>query len=118
MTSTFRDWKAILVFVGPALLLFTLVMLIPIVWSIGFTFFEGSPIGGFEFVGLDNYLRLIGDGDFHYSLLFMLKFQLDGLIIFIFICTQEISRHHTAFFQQINFRFYFQIQPMKIGVCP
>jgi raffinose/stachyose/melibiose transport system permease protein len=92
MTSTFRDWKAILVFVGPALLLFTLVMLIPIVWSIGFTFFEGSPIGGFEFVGLDNYLRLIGDGDFHYSLLFTLRYAftvtsgqiLLGLILALF----------------------------------
>ena len=74
MEKTLGDWKAVLVFVGPALLLYTLVLLIPIVWSIGYTFFEGSTIGGFEFAGFDNYTKLFQDRGFWQALWFSVKY--------------------------------------------
>ncbi len=58
MQGTLRDWKAVVVFVGPALLLYTIILLVPIVWSVGYTFFSGSPITGFKFAGFGNYAPL------------------------------------------------------------
>ncbi|WP_100405226.1 carbohydrate ABC transporter permease [Bacillus solitudinis] len=74
MERLLRDRKAILLFVGPALLLYTLVLFIPIVWSTSYSFFSGSPIKGFEFVGLDNYKQLFGDKTFLKSLEFSIKY--------------------------------------------
>ena len=53
MDAILRDRRAILVFVGPALLVYTLVLLGPILWSLGYTFFSGSIITGFKYVGLE-----------------------------------------------------------------
>lgn len=74
MEKVLGDRKAVLVFVGPALLLYVLVLLIPIIWSIGYTFYEGSPIGGFNFNGLGNYSTLLQDQDFRKALWFSLKY--------------------------------------------
>lgn len=74
MARTLRDWKAVLVFVGPALLLYAAVLIIPIFWSIGYSFFDGSPIGGFEFVGLQNFGDLVHDRDFVNSLWFSARY--------------------------------------------
>ena len=74
MQHVLGDKKAILILVGPALLIYTLVMLVPSVWSIGYTFTEGNAITGFEFVGLDNFVRLMGDSNVHDALLFTLKY--------------------------------------------
>jgi len=71
-----RDWRAVAVFVGPALLLYVLIMLIPMVWSIGYTLFEGSPIGGFTFVGFSNYIHLPTDPKFVKSLWFSTAYAL------------------------------------------
>jgi raffinose/stachyose/melibiose transport system permease protein len=73
---TLRDRKAVLVFVGPALLLYAAVLIIPIVWSIAYSFFDGSPIGGFEFVGFGNYVDLVHDKDFLNSLWFSARYAL------------------------------------------
>lgn len=64
MERTLRDWRAITIFVGPALLLFIVILVIPILWSFGYTFTEGSVISGFHAVGLSNYTRLVQDPAF------------------------------------------------------
>ncbi len=61
MKNALSNRFAITVFLGPALLLYTFILLVPLVWAIGFTAFKGSPISGFEFAGFDNYTRLFGD---------------------------------------------------------
>ncbi|HEX6288795.1 MAG TPA: sugar ABC transporter permease [Herpetosiphonaceae bacterium] len=76
MEKVLRDPKAVLVFVGPALLVYALVLLIPIVWSIGYTFFEGSAISGFTFVGFANFVRLMQDRRFWNALWFSTKYML------------------------------------------
>lgn len=85
MERVLRDRKAILLFVGPALLLYVLVLLIPIVWSIGYTFWQGSPITGFEFASFDNYLELVEDRNFRKALWFSVRYAAvvtTGQIIF------------------------------------
>lgn len=61
MNNVLGDRRAIAILLGPALAVYTLVMLIPVVWSLGYTLFEGNAISGFTFVGLENIVRLFGD---------------------------------------------------------
>jgi len=74
MDKVLGDRRAIVVFITPALLLYSVIMLIPIVWSTGYTFVEGNPISGFEPVGVDNYVRLVGDPAFWQATLFSVKY--------------------------------------------
>jgi len=61
MKSVLGDRKAIILLLTPALLVYTVIMLAPVVWSLGLTFFSGSPLMGFEFSGLANFERLLND---------------------------------------------------------
>ncbi|MFD5215101.1 carbohydrate ABC transporter permease [Microbacterium sp. NPDC058345] len=74
MDKVLGDRRAIFLFIGPALLLYTVIMLVPIVWSTGYTFVEGNPISGYEPVGFDNYVALIGDPAFWQATGFSVKY--------------------------------------------
>jgi raffinose/stachyose/melibiose transport system permease protein len=76
MNTFLRDWRATLVLVGPALLVYTLVVLIPIVWSLGYTLFEGNVLAGFQFVGLHNFVLLFADQSFWQAFLFTVKYAI------------------------------------------
>jgi ABC-type sugar transport system permease subunit len=75
MELLLRDRRAILTFVGPALLVYTLVVLVPIVWSLVYMLFEGNVISGFQFVGLNNFALLIRDQTFWQAVAFTLKYM-------------------------------------------
>jgi raffinose/stachyose/melibiose transport system permease protein len=74
MELLLRDRRAILTFVGPALVVYTFVVLVPIVWSLVYTVFEGNVISGFQFVGLNNFATLIRDQTFWQAVAFTLKY--------------------------------------------
>ena len=74
MELLLRDRRAILTFVGPALVVYTFVVLVPIVWSLVYTVFEGNVISGFQFVGLNNFATLIRDQSFWQAVAFTLKY--------------------------------------------
>lgn len=74
MQNVLGDRRAIAVLLGPALAVYSIVMLVPVVWSMGYTLFEGNAIVGFEFVGLENFMRIIGDSEVHSALAFTLKY--------------------------------------------
>jgi raffinose/stachyose/melibiose transport system permease protein len=74
MEKVLGDRRAVIVFLAPALILYTAIMLVPIFWSTGYTFVEGNPISGFEWVGIDNYSTLLADGVFWQSLGFSLRY--------------------------------------------
>ena len=74
METMLRDRRAILAFVGPALLIYSLIILVPIVWSLGYTVFEGNVIAGFQFVGLHNYASIFSDPTFWQAFLFTVKY--------------------------------------------
>jgi raffinose/stachyose/melibiose transport system permease protein len=61
MHKVLGDKRAIFVLVGPALLVYSLIMLIPIVWSLFYTVQDGNPITGFEFNGVDNFVMFFQD---------------------------------------------------------
>jgi raffinose/stachyose/melibiose transport system permease protein len=61
MKSVLGDRKAITLLLTPALAVYTLIILAPVVWSFGLTFFSGSVLGGFEWNGIDNFTKLVND---------------------------------------------------------
>jgi len=57
-------WK----FVGPFMIVFALVLIAPVIYSIYLSLFKDQLIGGNSFVGFDNYAQALGDGRFWESL--------------------------------------------------
>src|SRR5262245_28763451 len=74
MRSVLGDRRAIAVLLGPALLVYTLVMLVPMGWSLGYTLFRGNVIEGFSFGGLHNFEKLWHDPRTMSALWFTVKY--------------------------------------------
>jgi ABC-type sugar transport system permease subunit len=74
MDTVLRDRRAIFFFVGPALLVYALTLLGPVIWSLGYTFFSGNAIEGFKYVGLANITHLFHDPQFGSAMLFTIKY--------------------------------------------
>jgi raffinose/stachyose/melibiose transport system permease protein len=74
MHRVLGDRRAIAVLVGPALLVYSLVMLLPMLWSLGYTFTTGSVIAGFTPAGLSNLRQLGTDHAVRSALWFTLKY--------------------------------------------
>jgi raffinose/stachyose/melibiose transport system permease protein len=74
METMLRDRRAALLLVGPALLIYTIIVLVPVVWSLAYTLFEGNVLSGFQFVGFHNFVLLAGDSSFWQALAFTLKY--------------------------------------------
>ena len=76
MKSVLGDRKAITLLLTPALLVYTVIILAPVLWSFGLTFFTGSVLGGFEWNGLENFERLFRDPYVWDALWFTLKYAI------------------------------------------
>ena len=74
MDTVFRNRTATAVMLAPALAVYTLVMVIPIVWSVTYTFQSGNAISGFEFVGFDNWIEFFRDDTAIDALWFTLRY--------------------------------------------
>jgi multiple sugar transport system permease protein/raffinose/stachyose/melibiose transport system permease protein len=70
------DKRAILVLLGPALFMYSLIMVVPVVWSFGFALYRGNLIEGFTFVGLSNFARLFQDEQVGSAVRFTLLYTL------------------------------------------
>lgn len=78
MRSVLGDRRAIFILLAPALLVYTLVMLVPMGWSLGYTFYKGNLIEGLSFGGFGNFTKLWHDDQAHTALWFTLKY---GLVV-------------------------------------
>ncbi|MFE7644240.1 carbohydrate ABC transporter permease [Streptomyces phaeoluteigriseus] len=74
MHRVLGDRRAIAILLGPALLVYSLIMLLPMVWSLGYSFTEGNSIDGFTGNGVANFTRLLDDPAVRDSLWFTLKY--------------------------------------------
>lgn len=74
MHRVLGDRRAIMILLGPALLVYTLIMLVPTVWSLGYSFIKGNSIDGFTGNGLANFTRLFSDQAVHDALWFTVKY--------------------------------------------
>ena len=66
MDKLLRDKKAIAFFEAPALIMFTLILFIPIVYAIFISFCDWNALTKPVFVGMKNYADLFSK-DFHWS---------------------------------------------------
>lgn len=74
MKSVLGDRKAITLLLTPALLVYTLIILLPVIWSFGLTFFTGNVLQGFEWNGIDNFTRLFDDPYISEAFWFTIKY--------------------------------------------
>lgn len=76
MKEVLGDKRVALILVGPALLVYSLITLVPIVWSVVYTFFGGGLIGGFSFVGVQNFITFFTDPDAYSALWLTIRYAL------------------------------------------
>ncbi|HAL73489.1 MAG TPA: sugar ABC transporter permease [Clostridiales bacterium] len=74
MRNVFADKKAISVFVIPGLAIYLGIVIVPLIWSMYYSLFEGIPGQQFVFIGFDNYLRMFSDPYFLNSLIVTFRY--------------------------------------------
>lgn len=61
MNRVFGDRRTIIILLGPTLLIYVALKLVPVGWSLGLSFFTGNTLSGFKFVGAANFSRFVTD---------------------------------------------------------
>ena len=56
------------IFSGPALIVYILVVIIPIIYSLAFSFYDYSGVGKMTFNGINNYINMFRDGTFRIAI--------------------------------------------------
>jgi len=74
MRHILSNRRAIAVLLAPALVIYLGVIVVPVVWSLVYSFFHGSPAVGFNFVGLANFRHLWTDPTVRQTLIFTIKY--------------------------------------------
>ena len=103
--ADWRGWK----FMWPFAVVFVFVFIIPIVYAIYIIFFQKKMIGGNQFVGFANYLRLFGDGQFWSSVGRVAAFTVVQVPIMLFLAAamalalDSMKLHGTKFFRISTF---------------
>ena len=101
--QAFCHTRAFWLFVSPALLLFTIFFILPLILSIGFSFTNYDGWKTMEFVGLANYKKLIMSADFYKTLgrtfgyaLFSLPFKVIVPLMVAVIVTSKYCKGITV----------------------
>lgn len=74
MKNVLENKKAIAFFVLPAFVVYSVFVILPVIWSLYYSFYSGSPGLKWEFTGLDNFVRLFKDSNFLISLKVNLRY--------------------------------------------
>ncbi|HTV12514.1 MAG TPA: sugar ABC transporter permease [Acidimicrobiales bacterium] len=85
MRQVFSSRRVIIALLGPALLVYIGVIVVPVGWSFAYSLFTGSPASGFSFVGLKNFRELFDDPTIRQTLWVTVKYALTmsiGQIVF------------------------------------
>ncbi len=61
LNKVLSNKKALALFTLPAILLFSGLAVLPIIWSLFYSFFTGMPGVNFKFSGIDNFVKLFSD---------------------------------------------------------
>jgi raffinose/stachyose/melibiose transport system permease protein len=80
MRHILGNWRAAALFLAPALVIYIGVIVVPVVWSLVYSFFKGTPALGFNFVGVNNFHRLWTDPVVRQTLGFTIKYTVVLLI--------------------------------------
>ncbi|MDD2354855.1 MAG: sugar ABC transporter permease [Lachnospiraceae bacterium] len=74
MKNVLGNKKAIALFVIPGLVVYSCIVMLPVIWSFYYSFYAGSPGLKWEFCGLDNFKRLFTDNNFKDALVVNVKY--------------------------------------------
>ncbi len=74
MNKVLSNKKALALFTLPAIILFTALAIVPIIWSLCYSFYTGMPGVNFEFCGFDNFIKVLTDKSLHEGFLRNLKY--------------------------------------------
>jgi len=95
--------RAFWLFVAPALLLFSVFFILPLILSVGFSFTNYDGWKTMEFVGLQNYMKLLSSADFYKTLgrtfgyaLFSLPFKVIVPLLIAVLVTSKYCKGITA----------------------
>ena len=80
MNKVLGNKKALALFTLPAIILFTLLAIVPIIWSLFYSFFSGMPGVNFQFCGLDNFKQFFTDTNVHQGFLRNIKYVIVVMI--------------------------------------
>jgi raffinose/stachyose/melibiose transport system permease protein len=83
MDKLLRNKKAIIIFIAPAFLLFTVVLFIPICQSVYYSFCEYKGLTAPTFIGLTNYKNMLKDKTLRYAIK-------NSLFFLIFSCVSQM----------------------------
>jgi multiple sugar transport system permease protein/raffinose/stachyose/melibiose transport system permease protein len=61
MKRVFGNRKTIAILLGPTLVVYVLLKLAPVCWSLGLSFFTGNTLSGFTFIGFANFAKFVRD---------------------------------------------------------
>jgi raffinose/stachyose/melibiose transport system permease protein len=64
LNQVLRDKKAVALFVVPCLIVYSVFVVLPILWSVYYSLFDGMPGMKWAFTGLSNYAKLFKDKNF------------------------------------------------------
>ena len=100
-----RGWK----FMWPFAVVFVFVFVVPIVYAVWISFFQKKMIGGTVFVGVANYVRLFGDGQFWSSVVRVALFTVVQVPVMLCLAAlmalalDSMKLHGTKFFRISTF---------------
>ncbi len=80
MKRIMQNKTAILVFLLPALLLFTVILIAPVFMSLIYSLNDWNGIGDMTFIGLDNYIELFSSPIFPNAMLNAIIFALASVV--------------------------------------
>jgi len=79
-------WKTVLFFVSPAVILYTLIVFVPIIWSSAYSMVNWNGIGTIKFVGLDNFVELFAhDREFFAALRHTIIYTILQILLQVFV---------------------------------
>jgi len=103
-----KDWRG-WAFVGPFLVVFALVFIAPVLYSLYLSLFRNQLVGGNAFVGLDNFVRAFTDvqfweGFWHVALFLVIQVPIMlGLALLAALAIDSARLHGAGFFRIVIF---------------
>ena len=83
MLKTLKKYKMPYLFILPFFVLFLVFQLIPIIWTVYISFTQWRGIGDPQFIGLDNYKKILIDNMFWEALKNTVVYWLSGLVLIL-----------------------------------
>ncbi len=114
MLKKIKKYRAPYLFILPFFILFTVFQLIPTIWTVYISFMKWRGIGTPEFVGLENYKKMVIDDMFWEALLNTAIYWVTGLILILFLAVLIASLLNS---KSLKGRAFFKTATFLPNIC-